>query len=139
MTTHTPRGPYVRRAEVDATDPRAVVIEVAVPGHGVLTSTYEFDTEAQARARLSAAADATLDRIVNGEPWQVGETRRVTRHETPLGTLYVGILRGPPTWRLPRTGLRRRRRYVEVMAGWWRLAIVVGWGTSRRSRRSRDR
>jgi hypothetical protein len=53
------------------------------------------------------------------QPGQRNTTRRVV---TRFGTVWIHVMTGPPTWRLPRL---RRERDGTLMAGWLRLAVAM--------------
>lgn len=116
--------PRLLSVSIDEDDPCVGTVKVDIPGEGILTTTYQWDTPEEARHRLPMAAEQAL---TTPEAREVGESRKVTRFTTLAGTVYLGWLGGPPTWRLPKAGARRKPGYVEVMAGWWRRALVIGW------------
>lgn len=119
-----PARPRLLSVRLHEDDPCVGTVEVDVPGKGVLTQTYEWATPELAREHLPRAAEQAL---TIHEAREVGESRKVTRFTTRAGTVYLGWLGGPPTWHLPKVGLRRKPGYIEVMAGWWRRAAVLGW------------
>lgn len=132
MTARTPR--LVETVSGD--EGRALTVVVAVPGHGTARTTYGWDSPEEARHHHQSAVEAALREAAR---MATGETRNVTRHATRWGTLYVGVLGGPPTWYWPRVGARRGEHgYFELMVGWWRRALVVGWSRRERCRPSKN-
>lgn len=133
MNAHSEGGADVRllSASLNKTDPRQGTVTVEVAGRGVLTQTYQWDTPEQARQMMPKAIELALTAPAVRE---VGEGRHIVRFGTPLGALYLARLTGPPTWRLPKAGVRRAPGYLEVMAGWLRVALVLGWRTPSQDR-----
>lgn len=116
--------PRLLSVSIDEDDPCVGTVKVDIPGEGILTTTYQWDTPEEARHRLPMAAEQALAAPQAREP---GETRSVRRFDTTAGTFYLGWLGGPPTWRWPKIGARKSTGHVEVMAGWRRRAAVVRW------------
>lgn len=123
VTRHEPAARLLS-ASIDSTDPCAGTVKVEVPGKGILTQTYRWETPALAQKMFPQAVETAL---TSPAARTAGESRNVTRITTPAGDIYVGWLGGPPTWRLPKAAVRRSPGYVEVMAGWWRRALIIGW------------
>ena len=101
-------------------DRMILVIKRRVQG-GVQTSTYHREpgagpfTDADVARALSATPVATRTM----QPGQRNNTRRIP---TRLGTVWLHVMHGPPTWWKPKC---RRERDGTVMAGWLRLAVAV--------------
>lgn len=101
-------------------DGMTLVVKRRAPG-GILATTYNrlpaagpfTGADVAAALRAQPAATRTM------QPGQRNKSRRfITRH----GTLWLGVMTGPPTWWWPRIA---REKDGAVMAGWLRLASAV--------------
>lgn len=130
MTTAEPR---LISSAIHTDDPCTATIVVEIPDQGTITQTWSWDTPEMAQDKLPQATRMTMEaanrKWENSRPGQKSIARRV---RTPVGTIFLGVLSGPPLWRLPRVGTKTSPGYAEVMLGWWQRALVVGWRFNQR-------
>lgn len=82
------------------------------------------DLEA-AQAHYDAAREGFEKRIAKLASVQVGEKRRVRVVRTRVGTFFVHVNTGPPTWWKPDIGWTLTKQEQGIKAGWLRLAVKV--------------
>lgn len=102
----------------------------------VLTMTAHWDDLEVAQAHYETAIttfEAKYERMTSREP---GDKRRIKVFRTRVGTFFVHVNTGPPTWWLPRLGASRGPReerpqeVLHVRAGWLRGCVIVSWHRS---------
>ena len=101
-------------------DGMTLVIKRRAPG-GILTTTYNRLPDA------GPFTDADVDGVLRSQPaatrtMQPGQLLLARRFVTTHGTLWLGLMTGPPTWWRPRMA---REKDGALMAGWLRLAVAV--------------
>lgn len=91
---------------------------------GTLTATY--DRTHDAGPFTDADVDYVLSEQRATQTMQPGQRNKTRRFVTRFGTLWLHVMTGPPTWRLPRI---KREKDGTLMAGWLRLAAGVKFTT----------
>jgi len=102
----------------------------------VLTMTVHWDDPEVALAHYELAVTSFESKHERLNSRQPGDRRRVRRFQTSVGTFFVHVNTGPPTWWLPRAGASygaskgRPDEVLHVRCGWLRGCIVVSWQRS---------
>ncbi len=125
----------VRATEV-TWNPERTLATIEVPlGDGTFTCQYSWSDPIAADEHIGDAVRAAIASAARFR--RDGNESAIRRYRTYYGALYVGRIHGPPRWRFPRLGFKRRRGYVEFMAGWRFTAHIVGFSTNERAERPR--